>query len=213
MLKLNIQETKIMASIPITSWQIDGGKWKQCQISLSWPPKSLQWLQSQNKKMLALWKKSCGKPRHCIKKQRHHFVDKISIVKAMGFPVVMYGCESWTTKKAEGRINVFKMCWQKKRSTFESALRDKRRPLRVPWTAKRSNQSILMEINTEYSLDGVMLKMKLQYFVHLMRRTDLLEKHWCWARLRVRRRRGWQRMRWLDGIAESIACVWANSGR
>ena len=116
------------------------------------------WLQPWNQKTLALWKKSYDKPGQCIQKQRHHFAD--TIIKAMGFPVVMYGCESWTIKKAEHwRTDAFKLwCW--------------RRLLRVPWTARRSNQSILKEINPEYSLEGLMLKLKLQYFGHLTRRAD-----------------------------------------
>ena len=117
---------------------------------------------------------------------------KICRVKAMVFPVVMYGCESWTTKKAERRrIDIFEQwCW--------------RRLLRVPWTARRSNQSILKEISPEYSLEGLMLKLKLQYFVHLMRRTDSLEKTLMLKKIEGRRRRGQQRMRWLDGITDSM---------
>ena len=115
-------------------------------------------------------------------------LTKIHIVKAMIFPVVMYGCESWTIKKAEGgRINVFE-------------LRCRRRLLGVPWTARRSNQSILKEISPEYSLEGL----KLQYFGHLMRRTDSLEKTLMLGKTEARRRRGWQRMRWLDGITDSM---------
>ena len=104
----------------------------------------------------------------------------------------MYGCESWTIKKAEcQRIDAFELwCW--------------RRLLRVPWTARRSNQSILKEINTEYSLEGLMLKQKLQYFGHLMRRVDSLEKTLMLGKIDGRRRRGWQRMRWLDGITDSM---------
>ena len=110
----------------------------------------------------------------------------------MVFPVVMYGCESWTIKKAEHqRIDAFKLwCW--------------RRLLRVPWTASRSNQSILKEISPEYSLEGLMLKLKLQYFGHLMGRTDSLEKTLMLGKIEGRRRRGWQRMRWLDGISDAM---------
>ena len=113
---------------------------------------------------------------------------KIRLVKAMVFPVVMYGCESWTVKKAEcWRINAFEVwCW--------------RRLLRVPWTARRSNQSILKEISPGCSLEGLMLKLKLQYFGHLMRGVDSLEKTLMMGGIGGRRRRGWQRMRWLDGI-------------
>ena len=117
---------------------------------------------------------------------------KVHLVKAMVFPVVMYGCENWTIKKAERwRIDAFELwCW--------------RRLLRVPWTARRSNQSILMEISPEYSLGGLMLKLKLQYFGHLMWRTDSLEKTLMLGIIEGRRRRGWQRMRWLDGITVSM---------
>ena len=114
--------------------------------------------------MLAPWKKSYDKPRRHIKKQRHYFATKLHIVKAMVFPVVVYGCESWTIKKAEGqRIDAFELwCW--------------RRLLRVSWTARRSYQSILKEINPEYSLEGLILRLKLPYFGHLMQRIDSLEK-------------------------------------
>ena len=110
----------------------------------------------------------------------------------MVFPVVMYGCESWTIKKAEHqRIDAFKLwCW--------------RRLLRVPWTARRSNQSILKEISPEYSLEGLMQKLKLQYFGHLMRRTDSFEKILMLGKIEDGRRRGHQRMRWLDGITDSM---------
>ena len=113
---------------------------------------------------------------------------KLCLVKAMVFPVVMYGCESWTLKKAEHqRIDAFELwCW--------------RRLLRVPWTARRSNQSILKEISPEYSLEWLMLKLKLQYFSYLMRRTDSLEKILMLGKIEGRRRRGQKRMRWLDGI-------------
>ena len=117
---------------------------------------------------------------------------KICIVKALVFPVVMYGCESWTIKKAEHwRIDAFELwCW--------------RRLLRVPWTARRSNQSILKETNPEYSLEGLMLMLKLQYFGCLMRRADSFEKTLMLGKIEGRRRRGWQRMRWLDGITNSM---------
>ena len=116
---------------------------------------------------------------------------KVCLVKAMVFPVVMYGCESWTVKKAEWRIDAFELwcCW---------------RLLRVPWTARRSNQSILKEISPEYSSEGLMLKLKLQYFGHLMQRTDSLEKTLMLGGIGGRRRRGRQRMRCLDGITDSM---------
>ena len=117
---------------------------------------------------------------------------KVCLVKAMVFPVVMYGCESWTVKKAEHRrIDAFELwCW--------------RRLLRVPWTARRSNQSILKEISPEYSLEGLMLKLKLQYFGHLMQRTDSLKKTLMLGKIEDRKRRGRQRMRWLDSITDSM---------
>ena len=117
---------------------------------------------------------------------------KAHLVKAMIFPVVMYGCESWTRKKAERqRIDAFELwCW--------------RRLLRVPWTARRSNQSILKDISPEYSLEGLMLKLKLQYFGHLMWGTDSFEKTLMLRKIEGRRRRGRQRMRWLDGITDSM---------
>ena len=117
----------------------------------------------------------------------------------MVFPVVMYGCESWAIKKAEcGRIDAFELwCW--------------RRLLRVPWTARRSNQSILKEISSEYSLEGLMLKLKRQYLDHLMRRTDSLEKTLKLGKIEGRRRRGRQRMRWLDGITDSMDMSLVNS--
>ena len=117
---------------------------------------------------------------------------KVHLVKAMVFPVVMYGCESWTVKKAERRrIDAFEMwCW--------------RILLRVPWTARRFNQSILKEISPEYSLEGLMPKLKLQYFSHLMRRTDSFENTLMLGKIEGRRRRGRQRMKWLDGITDSM---------
>ena len=117
---------------------------------------------------------------------------KVHLVKAMVFSVVMYGCESWTIKKAEHqRIEAVELrCW--------------RRLLRVSWTARRSNQSILKEVSPEYSLEGLMLKLKLQYFGHLIRRSDSLEKTLMLGKIEVRRRRGRQKMRWLDGITDSM---------
>ena len=119
-------------------------------------------------------------------------LTKVHIVKAMVFPVVMYRCESWTIKKAEHwRIDAFELwCW--------------RRLLRVPWTAGRSNQSILKGINAEYSLEGLMWKLKLQSFGHLMRRANSLEKTLILGKIKGKRRRGQQRMRWLDGITDSL---------
>ena len=124
----------------------------------------------------------------------------LTIVKATVFPVVMYGCESWTIKQAKGRrIDAFELwCW--------------RRLLRVPWTARRSNQSILKEISPEYTLEGLTLKLKLQYFVHLMWRADSLETTLMLGKFEGGRRRGQQRMRWLDGITDLMDWLWASSG-
>ena len=135
-----------------------------------------------------------------ILKNRDIIVKKVHLVKAMVFPLVTYGCESWTVKKAEHwRIDAFELwCW--------------RRLLRVPWTARRSNQSILKEISPQYSLEGLMLKLNLQYFGHLMPRTDSLEKILLLGKIKGGRRRGRQRMRWLDGIADSMDMSWVNSG-
>ena len=127
-----------------------------------------------------------------IKKQRYYLANKVHLVKAMVFPVVMYGCESWTVKKAKRqRIDAFELwCW--------------RRHLRVPWTARRSNQSILKKISPECSLEGLILKLKLRYFGHLMRRTYSLEKTLMLGKIEGGRRRGRQRMRQLDGITDSM---------
>ena len=136
------------------------------------------------------WKKSYDQPRQHIKKQRHYFADKGLSSQSCGFS--MYRCESWTIKKAElWRTDAFELwCW--------------RRLLGVPWTARRSNQSILKEISPEYSLEGLMLKLTLQYFGHLKRRTDSLEKPLMLGKTEGRRRRGRQRMKWLDGITDSM---------
>ena len=137
--------------------------------------------------MLTSWKESYDQPRQDIT-----LPTKVHLVKAMVFPVVMYGCESWTMRKAEHRkIDAFELwCW--------------RRLLRVPWTARRSSQSILKEISPGCSLEGLMLKLKLLYFGNLMQRVDSLEKTLMLGGIGGRRRRGWQRMRWLDGITNSM---------
>ena len=139
--------------------------------------------------MLTPWKESYDQPRQHIQKQRHYFANK-GLVKAMVFPVVMYGYEGWIVRKAEHqRIDAFALwCW--------------RRLLKVPWTARRSNQSILKEISPGISSEGMMLKLKLLYFGHLMRRVDSLEKTLMLGGIGGRRRRGPQRMRWLDGITD-----------
>ena len=142
--------------------------------------------------MLAPWKKNYDQPRQHIKTQKYYFANQVPLVKAMVFPVIMYGCENWTIKKAEHqRLDASEpWCW--------------RRLLRVPWTARRSNQSILKEISPEYLLEGLMLKLKLQYFGHLMQRTDSVEKTLMLGRIEGRRGRGRQRIRWLDGITDTM---------
>ena len=150
------------------------------------------WLQPWNEKMLTPWKKSYVKPRRILKSRDITLSTKICLIKAMVFLVVMYGCESWTIKKAEHqRIDAFELWCQ-------------RRLLRVRWPERRPNQSILKEISPEYSLEGLMLKLKCQYFGHLMWRTDSFEKTLMLGKIEGRRRRGWHRMRRLDGITDLI---------
>ena len=155
-------------------------------------PKSLQMMTTamKSKDTYSLEEKLW--PTQHTKKQRHYLPTKVCLVKAMVFQVVMYECESQMTKKAEHwRTDAFKLwCWK--------------RLLRAHWTARKSNQSILKEISPEYSLEGLMLKLKLQHFGHLMGRTDSLEKMLMLGKTEGRRRRGWQRMRWLDGIIDSL---------
>ena len=145
------------------------------------------------KRHLLLGRKAMTKLDSILLKSRDITLPtKVHLVKAMVFPVVMYGCESWTTKKAEHwRIDAFELWYWW-------------RLLRVPWTARRFNQSILKEISPECSLEGLMLKLKLQYFGHLMWRADSFEKTLILGKIEGRRRRGWQRMRWLDGITDSM---------
>ena len=146
----------------------------------------------ETKRRLLLRRKAVTSLDSILKSRDITLPIKVHLVKAMVFPVVMFGCESWTIKKPEHqRTDAFELwCW--------------RRLLRVPWTAWRSNQSILKEINPECSLDGLLLKLKLQYFAHLMRRTVSLEKTLMLGKIEGRRRRGLQRMRWFDGIADSM---------
>ena len=157
-------------------------------------PKSLQMMIAAMKlKLLTPWKETYDQ-LSILKSRDITLPTKVCLVKAMVFPVVMYGCESWTVKKAEKnqhRIDAFELwCW--------------RRLLRVPWTAKRSNQSILKEISPGCSLEGLILKLKLRYFGYLMRRADSVEKTLMLGKIEDRRRSGWQRMRWLDGITDSM---------
>ena len=144
------------------------------------------------KRHLFLGRKSMTNLDSILKNRDIALLKKFHLVKPIIFPVIMYGYESWTIKKAEHRrTDAFELwCW--------------RRLLRVPWTARRSNQSILKEVSPEYSLEGLMLKLKLQYFGHLVRRTDSLEKALMLGKIESGRRRGWQRMRWLDSITDSM---------
>ena len=189
-LKLNIQKTKIMTSSPITSWQIGG---EPVADFIFWTPKSLQMVTAAMKlRLLLLGRKVMTNLDSMLKSRDITLPKKVHLVKAMVFPVVKYGCESWTIKEANHwRIDAFELWYW-------------RRLLRVTWTARRSSQSILKEISPEYSLEGLMLKLKLQYFGHLMWRTDTLEKTLMLVKIEGGRRRGWQRMRWLEGITNSM---------
>ena len=184
-LKLNIQKTKIMVSGPITSWQIDGETVADF-ICLGSKITVDGDCSHEIRRCLLLGRKVMTN-LDSILKSRYITLPKVHLVKAMVFLVVMYGCESWTIKKTECRIDAFELwCC--------------RRLLRVPGTARRSNQSILKEISPGCSLEGMMVKMKLQYFGHLMRRVDSLEKTLMLGGNGGRRRKGQQRMRWLDHI-------------
>ena len=183
-----------MAPGPITSWQIDG-ETMETVTDLFWEGSKITAdddCSLEIKRRLLLGRKVMTNLDSIFKSRNITLPTKVRLVKAMVFPVVMYGCESFNIKKAEHqRIDAFVLwCW--------------RRLLRVPWTSRRSNQSILKEISPEYSLEGLMQKLKLQYFGHLMRRTDSLEKTLVLGKIEDGRRRGRQRMRWLDGITDSM---------
>ena len=183
-----------MASSPITSWQIDGETVETVTdfIFLGSKISADDDCSCEIKRHLPLGRKVMTNLDSILKSRDIALPTKVHLVKAMVFPVVMYGCECWTIKKVEHwRIGAFELwCW--------------RRLLRVPWTARRSNQSILKEISPEFSLEGLMLKLKLQYFGHLMWRTDLFEKTLMLGKIEGGRKRGHQRMRWLDGITNSV---------
>ena len=191
-LKLNIQKTKITASDPTTSWEIDGETVQTVWdfIFLGSKITTDGDRSHEIKRRLLLARKVMTNLDSIFKSRDITLPTKVRLVKAMFFPVVMYGCESWTVKKAERRrIDAFELwCW--------------RRLLRVPWAARRSNLSILKEISPGISLEGLMLKLKLQYFGHLMQRVDSLEKTLMLGGIGGRRRRGQLRMRWLDGITD-----------
>ena len=191
-----------MASGPITSWEIDGETVEIVSdfIFLGSKITADGDCSHEIKRRLLLGRKVMTSLDSIFKSRDITLPTKVRLVKAMVFPVFMYGCESWTVKKAEHQtIDAFEL-WCR------------RRLLRVPWTARRSNQSILKEINLGISLEGMMLKLKLQYFGHLMRRVDSLEKTLMLGGIGGRRRRGRPRMRWLDGITDSINVSWVNSG-
>ena len=183
-----------MASGPITSWEIDGKTTETVTDFILGGSKITADgdCSHEIKRCWLLGIKVMTNLDSIFKSRDITLPTEVILVKAMVFPVVIYGCESRTIKKAEHqRIDAFELwCW--------------RRLLRVPWAARRSNQPILKEISLEYSLEGLMLKLKLQYFGHLMQRTDSLEKTLMVGKLEGRRRREWQRMRWLDGITDSM---------
>ena len=193
-LKLNIQKTKKMASGPVTSWRIDGETVDTVADFIFLGSKIAEDgdCSHEIKRCLLLGRKVMTNLDSIWNSRDITLPTKVHLLKAMVFPVVMYGCESWTIKKAECRIiDAFELwCW--------------RRLLRVPWTARRSNQSILKEISPGCSLEGLMLKLKLQYFGHLMRRGDSFAKTMMLGKIEGRRRRGRQRIRWLDGITDSV---------
>ena len=183
-----------MASGPITSWEIDGETVETVSDFISGGSKITADgdCSHEIKSHLLLGRKVMTNLDSIFKSRDITLPTKVHLVKAMVFPIVMYGCESWTKKKAEHqRIDAFELwCW--------------RRLLRVPWTARRSNQSIIKEISPECSLKGLMLKLKLQYFGHLMQRADSFEKTLMLGKIEGRRRRGRRRMRWLDSITDTM---------
>ena len=199
-LKLNIQKTKIIASSPITSWQIDGETVETVTdfIFLGSKITADGDCSHEIKRHLLPGRKAMSNLDSIFKSRDITLPTKVCLVRAMVFPVVMYGYESWTIKKAECRtIDAFELwCW--------------RSLLKVPWMARRSSQSILKEISPKYSLEGLMLKVKLWYFGHLMRKSNSLEKTLMLGKVEGGKRRGRQSMRWLDGITYSR--VWVSSG-
>ena len=201
-LKLNIQKTKIMASGPITSWQIDGETMETVTDFIFWGSKITADgdCSHEIKRYLLFGRKAMTNLDSILETRDITLLTKVSLVKAMVFPIVTYGYESWIIRKAEHwRMDAFQLwCW--------------RRFLRVPWTARRSNLSILKEISPEYSLEGLMLKLKLQYFGHLMRRTDSLEKTLMLGKIESRRKR--DNREWDGWMASPTrwTWVWASFG-
>ena len=193
-LKLNIHKTKIMASGPITSWQIDGETVETVAGFIFGGSKITAGddCNRENKRPLLLGRKVMTNLDSILKSRDIILPTKVHLMRTMVFPIVIYGCESLAIKKAEHwRIDPFDLWYWKILS-------------RVPCSVRRSNQSILKEISPDYSLEGLMLKLKLQYFGPLIRRADLFEKTLMLGKIEGRRRRGWQWMRWLDGITHSM---------
>ena len=201
-LKLNIQKTKIMASGPITSWQIGGTTLETMAdfIFLCFKITADGDCSDEIKRCLLHGRKVMTNLDSILKSRDITLLKKVHLVKAMVFPVVVYGCESLTVNKAERqRIDGFELWYW-------------RRLLKVSWTARIFNQWIVNKISPEYSLEGLMLKLKLQYFGHLMQKTDSFKKTLMLGKTEGRRRRGWHRMRWLGGITDSMDTSWVSSG-
>ena len=178
---------------PITSWQIDGRKVETVTdiIFLGSKITADSDCSHEFKRLLLFGSKAMTNLDSVLKSRDITLLTNICVIQAMFFPVVIYGCESWTIKAEGWRTDAFKLwCW--------------RRLLRVPWTAKRSNRPILKKINPDYSLEGLLLKLKLQYFGHLLQRANSLEKTLMLRKTKGRRRKAWQRMRWLDSITNSM---------
>ena len=191
-----------MPSGPITSWQIDGETMETVRGFILGGSKITTDgdCNQEMKRHLLLGSKAMTNLHSILKSRDITLPTKVCLVKAMVFPLVMYGCESWSVKKAEcRRIDAFELwCW--------------RRLLRVSWATKRSNKSILKEISPEYSLEGLTMKLKLQYFGHLMQRTDSLGKTLMLGKIEGRRRREQQRVKWLDGITNSMGISFSKPG-
>ena len=191
--KLNIQKTKIMTSDPITSWQIGGETVRDFTFGGSKITADGD-CSHEIKRQLLFGRKAMTNLDSILKIRDITLPTKVHLVKAMVFPVIMYGCESWTIKKAEcQRIDAFHLWWC-------------RRPSRVPWTAKKSNPSILNKFSPEYSLEGLMLKLKLQYFGHLIWRTNSLKRPWCWERWKAGGE--WDDRGWDSWMASPIQWTW-----
>ena len=193
-LKLNIRKTKIMVSGPIISWQIEREAVQTVTDFILWSSKVIADgdCSHEIKRCLPLGRKAMSNLDSILQCRDITLPTNVPLVNAIVFPVVTYGCGCWTIKKAECRkIDAFELWFW-------------RRVLRVPWIARRSNQSILKEISPEYSLEGLMLKLQLQYFGQLMGRADSFEKALMMGKIESRRKRGWSRLRWLDGITNSM---------